>query len=63
MRKNETEAIVVHSEILPSLAGLTGVGLDEAERLGLEVARVTDFASRHLVRRSNQLHLVFFLTS
>ena len=43
---------VVHPEILPSLAGLTRVGLDEAEPLGLEVARVTDYASRHLVRPS-----------
>ena len=34
---------VVHPEILPSLAGLTRVGLDEAEPLGLEVARVTDY--------------------
>ena len=49
MRNNQTEAIVVHPEIMPSLAGLTGVGLDEAEPLGLEVARVIDYASRHLV--------------
>ncbi len=47
---------VVHP-ILPSLTGPTGVGLDEAEALGLEVARVADYASRDLVRPSKQLTL------
>ncbi len=48
----------MHPEILPSLAGLTGVGPDEAEAPGFEVARVPDYASRHLVRPAPTLGLV-----
>jgi hypothetical protein len=31
-------------------AVITGVGFDEGKPLGLEIARVADYASRHLVR-------------
>jgi hypothetical protein len=63
MRIIKQKLRVVHP-ILPSLTGPTGVGLDEAKPLGLEVARLTDYASRHLVRPSKEPRnkaLVLFL--